>query len=77
MPEQPTIRQEVHRPAASLTLTHTHKWGVQFGDSTDLRVTRTSGGGLNLLRQRQDRDRRGAGRCAGRAAAAGWSDDRG
>lgn len=42
------VRRRVHRPAASATWEHTHRWGVQLGDSTDLRITRVDGGGLTI-----------------------------
>ena len=54
------IRTRTHRPAASRTWEHTHRWGAQFGDSTDLRVTRTDGGGLSIAYGRESIDIREA-----------------
>lgn len=46
--EKPIRGPRVHRPAASATWEHSHKWGPNFGDNTDLRVTRTDGGRLSI-----------------------------
>ena len=48
-PMSETIRgPRVHRPAASATWEHEHRWGSQLGDSTRLSVTRTDGSGMRL-----------------------------
>lgn len=54
------IRTRIHRPAASRTWEHTRRWGTQFGDFTDLRVTRTDGGGLSIAYGRESIDIREA-----------------
>lgn len=72
------IRKRIHRPAASATWEHTHKWGVQFGDNTDLRVTRTDGGGLSIAYGRESIDIREAlvsVLAEMVAAAAVWTDE--
>lgn len=77
MSEIEQIRKEVHRPAASATWRHTHRWGTSLGDSTDLRVTRTDGGGLTITYGRESIEIRAAlvGVLAEMvAAAAEWSD---
>ena len=71
------IRTHTHRPAATRTWEHTHKWGVNFGDSTDLRVTRADGGGMTISYGRESIEIREAlvGVLAEMvAAAAEWSD---
>lgn len=71
------IRRHVYRPAASATWTHSHKWGVRLGDSTDLTVTRTDGGGLRIAYGKESIEIREAlvGVVAEMvAAAATWTD---
>jgi hypothetical protein len=73
------IRTHVHRPAASRTWEHTHKWGSSFGDSTDLRVTRTDGGPLRIAYGRESieiREELVAVLAEMVATAAEWSDTR-
>lgn len=53
MPDEKKIRTHIHRPAASRTWEHQHRWGHQLGDSTDLRVTRTNGGGVTIAYGRE------------------------
>ena len=78
MSEKPIIvNKQVHRPAASATWTHAHRWGTSFGDSTDLRVTRTDGGPLRISYGKESIEIRKAlvGVLADMvAAAAAWSD---
>lgn len=42
------INSRVHRPPASATWQHQHRWGTGLGDSTTLYVDRTDGGPLTI-----------------------------
>ncbi|UUW88376.1 hypothetical protein [Pimelobacter simplex] len=42
------INSRVHRPPASATWQHEHRWGPAFGDSTTLSVVRTDGGPMRI-----------------------------
>ncbi|KAB2809247.1 hypothetical protein F9L07_19595 [Pimelobacter simplex] len=42
------INSRVHRPPASATWEHEHRWGQQLGDSTRLSVVRIDGGPLTI-----------------------------
>lgn len=74
------IRKHVRRPAASATWEHSHRWGSQFGDVTDLRVTRTDGGPLTIAYGRESVDIREElvdVLAEMVAAAAAWADEGG
>lgn len=74
------IRTRIHRPAASATWEHTHRWGG-LGASLDevgLRVTRTDGGGLTISYGRESieiREALVAVLAEMVAAAAEWTDE--
>lgn len=73
------INQRIHRPAASATWEHEHRWGTSFGDTTTLRVDRTHDGpiriryGTDSIEIRKDLVSVLADMVA---AAADWSDER-
>lgn len=72
------IRKRVHRPAASATWEHEHRWGSNFGDSTTLRVTRTDGGRMHFRYGHKEFEVPAALvsiLAEMTAAAAAWSDD--
>lgn len=78
MSEKSAIRRRIHRPAASATWEHNHRWGSQLGDSTNLRVARKDGGGMTVSYGRESieiREELVDIFAEMVAAAAVWSDD--